>query len=325
MTGPPEAIAAVRRAVRRGLVDLPADAPVAAAVSGGADSLSLAAALAFERPGARALVVDHGLQPGSAATAQRAAQQCADLGLTPLVLTPTGSGARGGAAAEGPEGRARRIRYTALDAAAHDQGLVAVLLGHTLDDQAETVLLSLARGSGARALAGMAAVREHYRRPLLGVRRELTRRACAQAGLTAWEDPHNGDPAYARVRVRTRVLPELERQLGPGVADSLVRTALLLREDADALDALAREALDRLPDPTCAALAAMLPAVRTRVLKAWAERACGAGVTGAHVAALRALVDDWHGQGPVSLPGRIEVVRRDGGLRILGLAGRSVP
>ena len=321
MTGPPEAIAALRLAVRRGLLDLPADAAVAAAVSGGADSLALAAALAFERPGSRALVVDHGLQRDSGATAQRAAQQCADLGLSPLVLTLTGTEAGG----EGPEGHARRLRYAALDVAVQDQGLAAVLLGHTLDDQAETVLLSLARGSGARALAGMAVVRGHYRRPLLGVRRELTRRACAQAGLTAWEDPHNGDPAYARVRVRTCVLPELERQLGPGVTDSLVRTALLLREDADALDGLAREALDHSPEPTCAALAGMLPAVRTRVLKAWAERVCGSAVTGAHVAALRALVDGWHGQGPVALPGRIEVVRRDGGLHALGSPLQPVP
>ena len=321
MTGPPEAIAAVRLAVRRGLVDLPARAQVAAAVSGGADSLALAAALAFERPGSRALVVDHGLQPDSAATAQRAARQCADLGLDPLVLTPTGRAADGA----GPEGRARRLRYGALDAAARDQGLTAVLLGHTLDDQAETVLLSLARGSGARALAGMAAVRGHYRRPLLGVRRELTRQACEQAGLTAWEDPHNSDPAYARVRVRTRVLPQLERELGPGVADSLVRTALLLRDDADALDALAREALDRSPDPTCAALMALFPGVRTRVLKAWAERACDSAVTGAHVAALRALVDDWRGQGPVALPGGVEVARQDGRLCVLAPPAGSVP
>jgi len=320
VTGPPSATAAVRVAVRRNLVDLPPHALVAVAVSGGADSLALAAALSFERPGSRALVVDHGLQPGSVATAERAAQQCRDLGLPATVLTPASSDVTG----EGPEAAARRQRYAELDAAAEREGLVAILLGHTLDDQAETVLLSLARGSGARALAGMAAVRDLYRRPLLGVRRHVARQACAEAGLLAWEDPHNVDPAYARVRVRVGALPELERQLGPGVTESLARTALLLREDADALDALARTALDSVPEPTCGALMAMPPALRTRVLKAWAERACGAAVTGAHVAALRALVDNWHGQGPLALPGGVEIVRRGGELLVLGPAVRPV-
>jgi tRNA(Ile)-lysidine synthase len=317
--GPPPATAAVRVAVRKGLADLPPRARVAVAVSGGADSLALAAALAFERPGSLALVVDHGLQPGSAVIAGRAAGQCHGLGLLATVLT-----AAQGVAGEGPEAAARRQRYAALDAAADSADLVAVLLGHTLDDQAETVLLSLARGSGARALAGMASVRDHYRRPLLGLRRHVVRQACTEAGLLAWEDPHNTDPAYARVRVRSGALPELERQLGPGVTESLARTALLLREDADALDALALDALSSTPEPTCAALAAMPPALRSRVLKAWAERVCGAAVTAAHVGALRAVVDDWHGQGPLALPGGVEVVRRQGQLVVLGPAARPV-
>ena len=340
MTGPPAATAAVRLAVRRVLPE----GPVAAAVSGGADSLALAAALAFERPGAVALVVDHGLQPGSAEVAARAAEQCRVLGLTAQVLTaqpapdmcnpqhagagdsttpaatPAAATAAAGAtptavaatpAGGGPEGRARALRYALLDAAADRLDLQAVLLGHTLDDQAETVLLGLARGSGSRALAGMAPTRGRYRRPLLGLTRATTAAACEQAGLTAWEDPHNSEPAYARVRVRTGVLPQLERELGPGVADSLVRTALLLRDDADALDALTPDLEDA---PRTATLEALLPAVRARALKRWAERSSGQAVTAFHVDALRALVERWHGQGPVWLPGGARVERDRGRL-----------
>ncbi|MGI8534884.1 MAG: tRNA lysidine(34) synthetase TilS [Mycobacteriales bacterium] len=331
MTGPPAATASVRVAVRRCLAGLAPDAPVAAALSGGADSLALAAALAFVRPGACALVVDHGLQSGSERVAARAAEQARSLGLTaavlpaatsarssgsspgglpvnsPKILGAGGAGA-GGLGAGGPEAAARRTRYAALDAAAHERGLAAVLLGHTLDDQAETVLLGLARGSGARALAGMASVRGRYRRPLLELDRVTVRRACVEAGLVAWEDPHNADPAYARVRVRASLLPLLEQQLGPGIAGNLARTARQLREDADTLDALAPVTAD------VAELAALPAALRSRALKRWAEQQCGAAVTAAHVDALRSLVDDWHGQGAVGLPGGVLVERRGGRL-----------
>jgi tRNA(Ile)-lysidine synthase len=285
VTGPPPATAAVRVAVRRALPD----GPVAAAVSGGADSLALAAALGFERPGSYALVVDHGLQPGSAEVAARAADACRGLGLEARVLVASPAGR--------DEGAARTARYAALDAAADGLALDAVLLGHTLDDQAETVLLGLARGAGARALGGMAPVRGRYRRPLLTVRRSTTHQACAEAGLVPWDDPHNADPSYARVRARHRVLPILETHLGPGTAEALARTAAQLREDADALDALTPDTDD------VDALAALPAALRSRALKRLAERVCGAAVTSAHVEALRALVDDWHGQGPVALPG----------------------
>jgi len=310
VTGPPAATAAVRLAVRRALRDL--TGPVAAAVSGGADSLALAAALAFERPGSAALVVDHGLQAGSAGVAARAADQCRGLGLAGQVLaSPPGPHREQGATSGGPEALARAARYAALDDVARRTGLVAVLLGHTLDDQAETVLLGLARGSGARALSGMAAARGVYRRPLLGTDRVTTRAACAEAGLEPWEDPHNADRAYARVRVRSAVLPVLEYELGPGVARALARSARQLREDADALDALTPELAG---EPACAELMALLPAVRARALKRWAERHAGKAVTGAHVEGLRALVEQWHGQGAVGLPGGLRVARRDGRL-----------
>jgi tRNA(Ile)-lysidine synthase len=156
----------------------------------------------------------------------------------------------------------------------------------------------------------MPVTRDVFRRPLLGLARETTAKACAEAGLLPWDDPHNSDPAYARVRVRTRVLPVLEQELGPGVAEALARSAARLREDADALDALTPE----LPvEPVVADLEALAPALRSRALKAWAERSCGRAVTSVHVDALRALVEDWHGQGPVALPGGI-VVRRTSGV-----------
>jgi len=307
VTGPPAETAAVRLAVRRSLTDV--DGPVAAAVSGGADSLALAAALAFERPGSYALVVDHGLQPGSDRVAARAARQCAELGLQARVLA-----AATGPAGGGPEAAARAARYTALDQARSQLGGVAVLLGHTRDDQAETVLLGLARGAGARSLAGMAAVRGPYRRPLLGLQRSQVRRACAQAGLAPWEDPQNASPDLARARVRSRVLPLLEAELGPGVAAALARTADQLREDADALDALT----PRLPtSPDVDGLAALPGALRGRALKRWAESGCRGAVTSAHVDALRALVEDWRGQGPVALPGGVRAQRREGRLHFV--------
>ncbi len=314
MTGPPPATAAVRVAVRRAVAGL--DGPLAAAVSGGADSLALAAALAFERPASYALVVDHGLQDGSAEVAGRAAALCRDLGLEPRVLQAASfplpqhpdAGETGRIPGSGgPEGAARAARYAALDAAVAELGLVAVLLGHTLDDQAESVLLGLARGAGARALAGMAH-RPPYLRPFLAVERATTHAACAEMGIVPWQDPHNDAPAYARVRVRKRVLPVLEAELGPGIAAALARSAGQLREDADALDALTPDTDD------VAELAALPAALRSRALKRWAEQQCGSAVTSAHVDALRALVEDWRGQGPVALPGGVRVERRDGRL-----------
>lgn len=312
MPGPPPATAAVRLAVRRCLADLPPEALVAAAVSGGADSLALAAALRFERASSVALVVDHGLQAGSADVAARAARQCRELGMTAEVLTVADPGGAGG-----PEARARDSRYAALATAAERLGAAAVLLGHTQDDQAETVLLGLARGAGARSLAGMPARRGLLRRPLLDLTRADTRQACADAGLEPWEDPHNADPAFARVRVRSTALPVLEEQLGPGVAQALARSARQLREDADALDALAADVAEQADPASCAVLEALAPAVRARVLKAWAEQRCGRPVTTAHVDALRALVEDWHGQGPVDLPGGGRATRAEGRLAFL--------
>jgi tRNA(Ile)-lysidine synthase len=206
-----------------------------------------------------------------------------------------------------------------LRKAARDCGGATVLLGHTLEDQAETVLLALARGGGPRGLAGMPAVRVvdgvTFLRPLLGLPRAEVRAACVDQGLTAWEDPHNTDPAYSRARVRA-ALPVLVDVLGPGVIANLARTAALVADDNAALDELAERALSvaRVPDGLAVdALRVQPAAVRTRVLRLFAAAVGANALSQRHVAALDALVTDWHGQGPVGLPGGV-LVGRSGGL-----------
>jgi tRNA(Ile)-lysidine synthase len=306
------AVAAIRLAVRDDLADLSAGDLVLVAVSGGADSLSLAAAVAQEAPRlelrAGAITVDHGLQAGSVERAARVATTCAALGLDPVVVETVQVGATGG-----PEAAAREVRYAAIDAVARRTDASAVMLGHTLDDQAETVLLGLARGSGARSLAGMAARRDLLRRPLLGVRRTATLAACQALDLQPWADPHNADPAYARARVRQDALPALVDALGPGVPEALARSAALLRADADALDAWAAAVEDA---ADTAALAALPRAVRSRVLRRAAiDAGAPAGsLTAGHLGEIDRLVTDWHGQGPVSLPGGLVADRSCGRL-----------
>jgi tRNA(Ile)-lysidine synthase len=321
--GPHPAVAEVRAAVRTGLAGLAPGDLVLVACSGGADSLALAAALAFTAPRLQlrggGVTVDHGLQPGSAERAGAVARRLTGLGLDP-VLGPTVTVARPDDDSYlGPEAAARAARYDALDAAAAQTGAAAILLGHTLDDQAETVLLGLARGSGARSLAGMPASRGRYRRPLLAVHRATTRAACAALDLPVWDDPHNADPRVTRSRVRHEVLPVLESVLGPGVAEALARTAGALRDDADLLDAEAAAAQaaagDRAAD--VGQLAALPPAIRTRVLhRAALAAGCPAGsLTAGHVRQLEALVTGWRGQRWVDLPGGVRGFRRDGQVR----------
>jgi tRNA(Ile)-lysidine synthase len=297
------AIADTRRAVRSAL---PPEGLVLVALSGGPDSLALAAATAFEAAGrAGAIVVDHGLQAGSDAVAERAAAQARGLGLDPVRVARVEVGTRGG-----PESAARDARYGALDAVAAELGAVAILLGHTLDDQAETVLLGLARGSGAASLQGMAQVAGVYRRPFLGIRRSTTRQACTDAGLQPWHDPHNDDPAFARVRVRSTVLPMLEDALGPGVAEALARTAEQLREDSDALDSFAHEVAEDVTELEeagvslgVAALAANPPALRQRLIRLVAESEFHVSLSRSQTLAISALVTQWHGQKVIDLPG----------------------
>ncbi|MCL2668340.1 MAG: tRNA lysidine(34) synthetase TilS [Micrococcales bacterium] len=294
---------------------------VVVACSGGPDSLALAAATAFVAPRlglrAGALVVDHGLQDGSGLVASLAADQCRALGLAPVLVCPVVVGTHGG-----PEAAARTARYAALDGAAAAVGADIVLLGHTLDDQAEQVLLGLGRGAGARSLAGMPAHRGVYLRPFLALRRSTTMQACAAQGLDPWHDPTNTDSTARRTRVRTEVIPLLTDVFGPGVVLALARTADQLRAAASALDdgaaALLAEAATDDGSVLVAPLAAASTAVRRAALRA-AALAGGspAGSLGVrHVEAVEALVMAWHGQGPVYLPGRVLARRDHGRLRI---------
>ncbi|WP_344072898.1 tRNA lysidine(34) synthetase TilS [Microbacterium sediminicola] len=306
------AVAEVRRAVREGLRTVADGTTVVLGVSGGADSLALAAAAAFEAPkrGIRAVavIVDHGLQEGSADVGAVACAQVEALGLEAEVVRVEV------AADGGPEAAAREARYTALAAAAHEHGAVVILTAHTLDDQAETVLLGLARGSGSGSLQGIAPEStrgdgSRMLRPLLDVRRRTTRAACAAQDLTPWDDPHNTDPRFTRVRVRASVLPTLERELGPGVAEALARTAAQVREDAEAFAEMIDETIEDIVEPAEAgiavsvpALAANPPALRHRIIRHVVAAEFGESLTRTQTLEVARLVTDWHGQGPIDLP-----------------------
>ena len=340
------AVAAVREALVGDAPWLPDAVPGRAgngprglvALSGGADSLALAVACAVlvgTRDGARlgpigAAVVDHGLQSGSDAVAAAAADVARILGLTPVTVTRVEVARTG----DGPEADARRARRVALAAAARDArpGGAVVLTAHTADDQAEQVLLGLARGSGTRSLAGIPARGTlpggaAVVRPLLGLTRADTETICRWAGLTWFEDPHNRDPALLRSRVRTRVLPALEDPdagLGPGVRAGLVRTAAIAAEDAAALDAWAGDEVTRLRvDPPAGdprvvsldldALAALPAAVRHRVIARAARAAGGQAPPRERILAVDALVTGARAggtsAGPVELPGGVAAHR----------------
>ena len=322
------AIADVRRAVRECLETsgIQADDLILVACSGGADSLALAAAAVFEGPrvsgragesnGVRvgAVVIDHGMQAGSSEIASETADKLSGLGLNPVEIRKVNVGTDGG-----PEAAARTARYAAIDEVAESLGANAVLLGHTLNDQAETVLMGLARGSGGRSLNGMAKVSEQngaatYLRPLLGITRETTENFCADSGLEPWHDPMNKDAAYTRVRVRQNLLPALETELGPGIAEALARTADTLREDEEVLAELAMDAYKKVAAEKATSIhigveefKALPLAIRHRMIALAAVVLQAPMLARVHILAIDALVDDWHGQKPLTLPGiRVE-------------------
>jgi tRNA(Ile)-lysidine synthase len=327
-------IAAVRVPVRRTLAapgaatasSRPPDGreTVAVACSGGADSLALASAAVFEghKLGLRVVgvTVDHGLQPGSAAQADRVVAQLAAMGVDETLTARVEVDAASGL---GPEAAAREARYAVLEQVAEHLRAGLVLLGHTLDDQAETVLLGLTRGSGGRSLQGMRPAFGVFARPLLGVRRADTVTACLVEGLEVWDDPHNADPGYTRVRVRERVLPVLEAELGPGIAEALARTADQLRDDTALLDDLSLDLLSeafRDGGLDVDVLAAAPPSLRHRAVRR-AVLDAGAPpseLTRDHVLAVDGLLVGWRGQKWIDLPGPLRALRRDGLLVIEG-------
>jgi tRNA(Ile)-lysidine synthase len=318
MAGPDPAVAAGRLAVRDQLKDIPEGSLVLVAVSGGTDSMALAASLAFEAPRAGmragAVIVDHQLQDESSAVAHRAGVTCRQLGLDPVEVVTAEVRTTGA----GPEADARNARYAVLEQVADRCRAALILVGHTRDDQAEQVLLGLARGSGARSLSGMPVRRGRIVRPFLALPRATTRAVCSAHGIEPWDDPHNDDESFRRVRAR-KVLEILEGELGPGFGAALARSADLLREDADYLEELARRARTALPTAPgqpgvdLDALAALPRAVRTRVWRILASEAGApiADVSAAHVESLDALLTAWHGQGPLHVPGGIAVARDD--------------
>ena len=291
------------------------------ACSGGADSLALAFAARYVAIRRyleyAAVVIDHGLQDGSADVAASVEQQLAQLGYDDVTVTTVEVDQ---SAAAGPEAAAREARYRALAAEARARS-ATVLIAHTLDDQAETVLLGLARGSGSRSLAGMPPRAGHLLRPFLHIRRETTEQACAEQGLDPWQDPHNTDRRFTRVRVRETVLPTLESELGPGVAEALARTAGLLRDDTELLDRLAAEAyrtaagLGGTDTLDCAALESQPPALRRRILRLWLLAHGIGDLTLRHITAVETLVIGWHGQKSIQVPGAT-VTRNAGRLRV---------
>jgi tRNA(Ile)-lysidine synthase len=312
------AVPAVRTAVRTWLEKFEAGDTVLVAVSGGADSLALAYALSVEAEKLAIAVigvtVDHQLQSASAEQAQKVVDQLLKFGLTCVIKKVTVD------IKEGLEASARKVRYEAINEVATEKNAVSVFLGHTKDDQAETVLLGLARGSGTRSLSGMAHHNGIYVRPLLEITRIQNEDLCKEVGLEYWNDPHNQDSQFARVRVRNEALPILEKSIGPRISDALARSAHLLRDDADALDHWAKREeihLDLL-DLDCAHLETLPRAIRTRIIRSaiYAAGAPTGSVSADHVSAVEALISAWKGQGALNLPGGVKVERISGRLSL---------
>lgn len=301
----------IRKAVKPWLSD--SAQPVLFGCSGGADSMALAVALFIERSNTKVIpiVIDHGLQEGSAQITSQTIERLKQIGFTQVEsaraqVTMT----------DGLEASARRARYQLFNQFIETYQPKYFLLAHTLNDQAENVLLGLARGSGARSLSGMAVKNNVFVRPLLKISRELTTAACSEAGIEIWSDPHNEDLRFTRVRVRKNLLPIIEDNLGPGITEALVRSADLLRDDADALDGFAAEYFNQ-ADPfnlDVKELERLPKAITTRVLRLaiYKAGAPAGSLTAEHIAAAQALISDWHGQKEVSLPGNVKLLRNSG-------------
>ena len=281
--------------------------------SGGTDSMALAAALLKESNNSKIIpvVVDHGLQSNSAEIAAQTVAKLKELGYSEVATARANV-----EVTDGLEASARRARYLIFKQFIDSYQPKYFMLAHTLNDQAESVLLGLARGSGARSLSGMASVNNIFVRPLLKNTRAQTAAACIEAGIKAWDDPHNLDERFARVKVRRNLLPIFEENLGPGITEALARTADLLRDDADALDDFANQYFSQADTSNLdvAELERLPKAIRTRVLRLAIYKAgAPSGMLSAdHIASAEALISDWHGQKEVSLPGNVKLSRISG-------------
>ena len=316
----------IRLAVRSELEDIAAGESVLVAASGGADSSALAAALLLECKTKSikliALIIDHGLQKNSADVTHETKRTLTKIGYENIEIRRVSV-----EITDGLEASARRARYQALNDVANSHNAVAVFLGHTKDDQAETVLLGLARGSGSRSLSGMAARVDRYRRPLLSITRAQTEAACEEAGIKFWQDPHNQSMEFTRVRVREVVLPTMEKEIGPGISDALARSAKLLRDDADALDYLSDEIFSKLEPASLdiSKLETQPRAIRTRILRRaiYLAGAPQGSLSAEHIEPVEALITAWKGQGPISLPGGVTVARISGRLSLSKSGGQG--
>ncbi len=311
-------VPAIRNAVRIWLEKYEAGDKVIVAVSGGADSLALASAVAIEAKKLAITVigvtVDHQLQTNSSLQSEKVVVQLSNFGVTCLIKKVDVD------IKEGLEASARRARYQAISEVATDENAVAVFLGHTKDDQAETVLLGLARGSGTRSLSGMAIQNGIYLRALLDITRIQSEEYCSEVGLEPWIDPHNQDLQFARVRVRKQALPILEKSIGPGIANALARSAQLLRDDADALDEWAKREEMKLDfaDLDCHYLESLPRAIRSRLIRSaiYAHGAPSGSVNLEHISSVEALISAWKGQSALNLPGGVKVERISGRLSL---------
>ena len=313
------ALLELRQAVRFWFEKLEPNSKVCIGVSGGADSLALAAAAKLESKNFSidlvAVIVDHGLQANSAEIAEFAKQQLIKLGFQDIFV-----GRASVQITDGLEASARRARYKVFQQAIETYGPNTFLLGHTKNDQAEGVLLGLARGSGTKSLSGMQEVSGIFVRPLLGIDRATTEIACHESNIEYWVDPHNSNQDFTRVRVRENILPLLENEIGPGIIDALARSAKILREDATALDEWAESVFRQVKpmDIEISILDSLPVAVRSRVLRMaiYAAGAPAGSISAAHLEPIEAFVSDWRGQGHTSLPGGVKVCRISGRLSL---------
>ncbi|MGO9877727.1 MAG: tRNA lysidine(34) synthetase TilS [Acidimicrobiia bacterium] len=290
--------------------DLAPGAPTVVGCSGGTDSLALLALARARDLDVVAVYVDHGLRPGTAHDAHVVQQAAAEVGAAARVVAvhvdPSAN----------VEARARDARYAALERAADETHADAILVGHTRDDQAETVLLALLRGSATTGLAGMAAVRGRIRRPLLDLRRADTAEICARLRWAPVCDPMNDELHHRRVWLRREVMPHLVRGAHRDLAEVLARQAAVLRDDDELLDALAAQ----YPPDDADVLAGLPRSLARRVVRRWfGPPAPGSAAVDAVLAVARGE------RRAVDLPGGRRVERVGGRLHLVGRDLGSVP